>query len=82
MVSFTVVACRPAVRFLFSLSPHFCASPWSIEAKPAEKDEEGRSYLCDYKDDDVDMMTRRELRIIMMLVVITCIGETIKVEVE
>ena len=76
MVSFTAVACCPSV------SPHCGANPFSIEAKPAEKDEEGRSYLCDYKDDDIDMMTRMGLRIIMMVVVITCIGETIKVEVE
>ena len=48
MVSFTVVACCPSV------SPHCGANPFSIEAKPAEKDEEGCSYLCDYKDDDVD----------------------------
>ena len=54
MVSFTKVACCPSVRFLFSLCPHFGANPFSIEAKPAEKDEEGCSYLCDYKDDDVD----------------------------
>ena len=40
--------------FVFTEPPLYVASPWLIEAKPAEKDEEGCSYLCDYKDDDVD----------------------------
>ena len=39
--------------FVFT-EPPLGTNHFSIEAKPAEKDEEGCSYLCDYKDDDVD----------------------------
>ena len=42
-----------SVVFIFTEHPFWRKSQISIEAKPAEEDEEGCSYLCDYKDDDV-----------------------------